>query len=545
MDGWKLAGGRRSVFVAVLFVGLAACTGSTPGPAPGGGGGPGGLPARQESTFTYALQSEAIVGWDPATQNSNSIVPLSNVYETLTRYDPATGDVEPLLATDWGTSPDGLQWTFTIRDGVRFHTGRIMTAGDVEASIERTISLGQGAAYIWSAVRSISAPDDRTVVFELSQPAPIDLIASAGYAAYVYDTHVEGVEEKDLNEWFEEGHETGTGPYQLESWSPGQEVELRLTAFPDYWQGWDGLHYDRVVYRVVPEATTAAQLLRAREVTFVQRMNPQLFATFKDDPGFETVEASSWQNLLGLLNTQKGALRDLRVRQAIGYGIDYEGIISALQGAAVPSSGVVPPGLWGHFDDLPNYTYDPSRAGELLNQAGFGPGKQPLSLELTYTQGDADQQLVATIIKSNLAELNIDVQVRGLQWQTQWAKAKSADLNERQDIFIFYWWPDYADPISWFANLFHCEDEPFFNLSYYCNPQLDRLIDDVPVATATDRERAIQMYRQMQEILLQDGPALYLYNQNYQYAMLAGIEGFEVNPAYPNVVFVYGLTPSG
>jgi peptide/nickel transport system substrate-binding protein len=545
MDGWKHGGARGWVFVAVLFVGLAACTGPTPGPTPTGNGGPGDSPAGQEATFTYALQSEAIVGWDPATENSNSIVPLSNVYETLTLYDPATGDVEPLLATDWETSPDGLRWTFTIRDGVRFHTGRVMTAADVEASIERTISLGQGAAYIWSAVRSISAPDDRTVVFELSQPAPIDLIASAGYAAYVYDTHVEGVKEKDLNEWFEEGNETGTGPYQLESWNPGQEVELRLTAFPDYWRGWDGPHYDRVVYRVVPEATTAAQLLRAREVTFVQRMNPQLFATFKDDPGFQTVEAPSWQNLLGLLNTQKGALRDVRVRQAIAYGIDYEGIISALQGAVVPSSGVVPPGLWGHFDDLPNYTYDPNRAKQLLNEAGFGPGKQPLSLELTYTQGDADEQLVATIIKSNLAELNIDVQVRGLQWQTQWAKAKSADPEERQDILIFYWWPDYADPISWFVNLFHCEDEPFFNLSYYCNPQLDRLIDEVPIATATDRERAIAMYRQMQEILLQDAPALYLYNQNYQYAMLAGGEGFEVNPAYPNVVFVYELTPSG
>jgi peptide/nickel transport system substrate-binding protein len=95
------------------------------------------------------------------------------------------------------------------------------------------------------------------------------------------------------------------------------------------------------------------------------------------------------------------------------------------------------------------------------------------------------------------------------------------------------------------VNLFHCEDKPFFNLSYYCNPQLDRLIDEVPVATATDRERAVQMYRQMQEILLRDEPALYLYNQNYQYAMLAGVEGFEVNPAYPNVVFVYELTPNG
>lgn len=522
--------GHRIGILASLSLVAAACTGAPPQEAP---------PAAEE-TFVYATSSEAIVGWDPATENSNSILPLSNVYETLTFYDPEAQDVEPLLATEWSTSPDGLTWTFEIRRGVRFHTGREMTAEDVEASIERTIELGQGAAYIWSAVRSIEAPDDGTVVFRLKHPAPIDLIASAGYAAYVYDTKVEGVE--DLNAWFEEGNETGTGPYRVVEWNPGEEVELRLEAFPDYWRGWDGPHYQRVVYRVVPEATTAAQLLRAGEVTFVQRMTPQLFATFEDDPRFETVEGPSWQNLLALLNTRTGPLRDVRVRRAIAYAVDYEGIVSALQGAAVPSSGVVPPGLWGHFDDL-GLTRDPDRAAQLLAEAGYGPGGERMELELTYTQGDADEQLVATIIKSNLADLNIDVDVRGLQWQTQWAKAKSPDPEERQDIFIFYWWPDYADPISWFVNLFHCEDEPFFNLSYYCNPRLDEMIDAAPTYTATDRERALRMYREMQEILLEDMPALYLYNQNYQHTMLASVGGYRINPAYPNVVFAYEVFP--
>ncbi|HWO69845.1 MAG TPA: ABC transporter substrate-binding protein [Actinomycetota bacterium] len=521
---------RRIGFFAVFALVAAACEAQPPAEE---------RPAREE-TFVYATTSEAIVGWDPATENSNSILPLSNVYETLTFYDPETQDVEPLLATEWSTSPDGLTWTFKVRRGVKFHTGREMTARDVEASIERTIELGQGAAYIWSAVRSIEAVDDETVVFRLKHPAPIDLIASAGYAAYIYDTKVEGVE--DLNAWFEEGNETGTGPYRVAEWNPGEEVELRLEAFPDYWQGWDGPHYQRVVYRVVPEATTSAQLLRAGEVTFVQRMTPQLFQTFEGDPGFETVEGSSWQNLLALLNTRKGPLADVTVRRAISYAIDYEGIISALQGAAVPSSGVVPPGLWGHFDDL-GHVHDPGRAAELLAEAGYGPGGAPMELELTYTQGDADEQLVATIIKSNLADLNVDVKVRGLQWQTQWAKAKSADPPERQDIFIFYWWPDYADPISWFANLFHCEDEPFFNLSYYCNPRLDEMIDAVPTYTATDRERALAMYREMQEILLEDMPAVYLYNQNYQHTMLSSVGGYRINPAYPNVVFAYEVFP--
>ncbi len=525
----NLRGAAAAIAVGLV---LTACQGAEEQPPP-----------EAEQTFTYTTNSEVIVGWDPATENSNSIIALSSVYETLTLYNPETQGLDPLLATEWSTSPDGLQWTFKIRSGVKFHTGRTMTAEDAKASIDRTIELGQGASYIWSAVKSIEAPDPETVVFTLKYPAPVDLIASAGYAAYVYDTEAAGGE--DLNKWFEEGNEAGTGPYMLDAWKQGQEIELRLKAFPDYWGGWDGPHYQRAVFRVVPEATTAAQLLRSGQVSFVARMTPQLFDTFKDDPNFTTVEASSWQNLLGLLNTQSGPLADSTVRQAVAYGVDYQGILAALKGAVAPSSGVVPPGLWGHFDDLPNYGYDPQTAQQLLEQTGYGPGGKPMDLTLTYTQGDSDEQLVASIIKSNLADLNIDVDVRGLQWQTQWSKGKSSNPEERQDIFVFYWWPDYADPISWFANLFHCEDEVFFNLSYYCNPSLDKMIDIVETYAATDRDRAIEMYREMQTMLLEDEPALYLYNQNYQHAMLSSVGGFQENPAYPNVTFVYDLQPVG
>ena len=96
--------------------------------------------------------------------------------------------MQPLLATSWTKSADAKTWTFTIRQGVKFHDGTPMTAAAVKAAIDRTIKLNQGAAYIWGAVKSIDAPDATTVVFHLKYPAPIDLISSAGYAAFIYDT---------------------------------------------------------------------------------------------------------------------------------------------------------------------------------------------------------------------------------------------------------------------------------------------------------------------------------------------------------------------
>lgn len=493
------------------------------------------------TTFTYATFTQVMVGWDPSTSYSNEIIAMSNMYETLTRYDPAKEKAEPLLATSWKASSDARTWTFQLRPGVTFHSGRPMTAKAVKAAIERTIKLNQGASYIWAAVKSIDAPSPDTVVFNLKYAAPLDLSASADYAAYIYDTKASGSE--PLEDWFAAAHDAGTGPYTVEAWNSGQETELSLKAFPKYWGGWDGTHYERVVYRVVPQDTTASQLLTAGEVSFVEQMTPSLWATMKQNPDIQTVNEPSWQNLLGFMNTQTGPLADLKVRQGVSYALDYAGIIAALKGATIPAIGVVPPGLWGHFDDLPVYTRDMAKATELLNAAGYGPGKKPMNLTMTITQGNPLEQTTATIMKANLAEANVTLRVKPLAWATQWAKARSANPSERQDILVMYWWPDYANPYSWFVNLFRTESKPYFNLSYYSNPKLDVTMDRAEKLAATDRAASTELYRDMQVTLLQDAPALNLFVQNNQYAYLRSVGNLVVNPAYPNVIFVYNLKP--
>jgi peptide/nickel transport system substrate-binding protein len=233
------------------------------------------------------------------------------------------------------------------------------------------------------------------------------------------------------------------------------------------------------------------------------------------------------------------------VRQAISYAINYPGIVAALQGAAVPSSGIVPPGLFGHFTNLPVYHYDLSKAAALLHSAGYGPGRKKLNLTLTYTQGDSNEGVVATLIKSSLARLNVNVSVQSLAWTTQWWRGKSAKASQHQDIFLEYWWPDYADPYSWFVNLLETEKQPYFNLSYFSSPPLDKQINQVESLVATSPPAGQQLYRTMQVEALRQAPIAYLYNNNYQYAMTSNFSGLQVNPAYPNVVFAYNLRPGG
>jgi peptide/nickel transport system substrate-binding protein len=515
---------------AALF--LAACAGSSSSVPPH---------KAVNQVFTYDTYTGVMIdGWDPATEYSNGIIAMSNMYETLTRYNPVTHSVGPLLATSWSKSANGLAWTFQLRHGVYFHTGRLMTAGIAKAAIERTIKLNGGAAYIWGAVKSIDTPSPNTLVFHLKYPSPLDLEASADYSAYIYDTKAPNGQ--PLAKWLNAGHDAGTGPYTVQTWNKGQEFEVTETAFGKYWGGWSGTHYKKVVFRVVPSDTTAAQLVRSGQVSFVEQMNPSLWKSLKGTPGVRLVNSPSWQNLLGQLNAK--AL-SLPVRQAISYGIDYKGIIAALQGAGVPSSGIVPAGLLGHFSNLPNYSYDPAKAAQLLQQAGYGPGKKPLNLSLTYTQGDTNEQVVATLIKSSLAKLNVNVTVQSLAWPTQWARGKSANAAQHQDIFMEYWWPDYADPYSWFVNLLETEKQPYFNLSYYSNQALDTQINRVESLVATNRAAGVNLYHSMQVEILHQAPIAFLYNDNYQYAMSTGFTGLQVNPAYPNVVFAYNLKPTG
>lgn len=511
---------------------VAACSG---GEVRGGGG----SGASADSTFVYSYNVNVVTEWDPALSYSNEIIAMENLYESLTFYNSATQEVEPRLATQWTSSKDGLTWSFTLREGVTFHSGRALDSTAAKEAIERTMKLGGGPAYIWDAVDSIDAPSAQSLVLNLDYAAPLDLVASSAYAAYIYDVNAAG--SGDLAAWLNEGHDAGTGPYTVDTWEPGAEDELRLKAYDDYWGGWDDTQYQAVEFRVTPEITTAWQLLQAGDVDYVARLSPQLFEQAGDTDDIQTSEQPSFQNLLALFNTAEGPLADVRVRKALRLLIDVPGLISALDGGAVGADGLVPAGLLGAGS---GYVEDPDvdQARSLLAEAGYDD-RTPLKLRLTYAQGDDDQQVFVTLLGSAIAEVGGQLDASPMQWNAQWKQAKTGD---RQDIFVMYWYPDYADAYSWFANLFRSTEEPYFNLTYLNDAKVDQQIDDLPMLTATDPDQAAQTYAELQdELVTEQATVAPLYVQNYQRAYAKSVRDYVDNPAYPNVVFVHDLTNAG
>jgi len=486
--------------------------------------------AEQPQIAVYAYSAEVMIGWDPSDAFSDEIVVMNNVYERLLDYDPFKDEIKPVLATSYEKSADAKTWTFYLRKGVKFHTGGEMDADAVKFSIDRTINRGKGAAFIWDSVDRIEVVDKYTVRFHLKYPAALDLVAAAAYAAYIFDPNSAD------HEWFTAGHDAGSGPYTFESYEGITRMVLK--KFNDYWNGWEGKHFDKIAFVTVPEPSTRRLMIESGEADFSNRLPVTEIEALKGKPNVEIVQTPSYQNLIAQFNTEKPPLDNKLVRRALAYAIPYEDIVEGvLRGYGRQSRGIIPYGLWGYSDRVKQYTLSFEAAKALLEEAGYPDGG--FKLLLTYVAGDAQERRVAELWKEQLARLGIELEIRGMPWDPQWALARSPDPNARQDIFVMYWWPDYTHPQSFMLSLFGTEEEISFNLDYYSNPLYDNLINRAMRLSATDREEAVNIYAEAQNILMEDMPGLAFYDMEYVRPKSASLKGYLDNPSYPHVVFWY------
>ena len=216
-----------------------------------------------------------------------------------------------------------------------------------------------------------------TVVFHLKYPAPLDLISSAGLRR-VHLRHEGRAGQASWPSWFAQAHDAGTGPYTVDQWNKGQEIELRLKSYPSYWGGWRGAHYKNVVFRVVPQASDRrAQLLRAGQISLAEQMTPQLWRLVQERLERRRDDADSYQNLFAMLNTSFGAAdAHERVRQALAMRDRLRGHRRGLHGGLQPSHRRdSATGLLGHSDPIPGYQRTRRRRSAAARQ-GLRPGRQ-------------------------------------------------------------------------------------------------------------------------------------------------------------------------
>src|SRR3954471_24995218 len=376
------------------------------------------------------------------TAQSGAAIPeilLYNVYETLVKTDDS-GNTQPLLADLPKVSDDGLTYTFTLKDGVKFANGDPVKASDVVASFNRAKSdpkVVPLATSTFAPVSTITNPDDKTVVVTLTQRSRNFIYNLTQQGGVVY----EAASIPDLAT-----KAAGSGPFTVSGFTTGATGNLTLTRNDTYWGTKPALQ--TVTWRFFPDNNAMANAEKTGQIDIIDNLAPELFSQFKSNSTYETVEGlTNGETILALNNTRK-PLDDVRVRQAISYAVDKEAVNqTAEQGyGKIIGSHASTNDPW--FEDLGDtYKFDPAKAKDLLKQAGVS--NLSLTLQVIPTPY---AQAAAPVIVSNLKDVGINVTAQNIEfplWLDQVFTKGDYDLTivahvEARDINLYsnpkYYW---------------------------------------------------------------------------------------------------------
>ncbi len=495
-----------------------------------------GYAAAQQTSVIKVVMGAGINNWDPALAYSNESQLLDNIYERLLFLDLSDGEkLIPQLATSYEKSADGKVWTFKLRQGVKFHNGEPFNAAAAKFSIDRIKKIGKGPAWIWGAVKEVKVVDEYTVQVICSKPSPIDLIAASQYGSYMVPPKL--LKDKKT-EWFQTGKAVGTGPYKLVSWEKG--VQTITEKFDGYWGGWKESQYDKALFKIVTEVSTRIQLIKQGGVDTVFGIPSDMLPGLRKNPDIEVLSGPSLYNTMYHLHCDKPPTDDINVRRAFYHAINLDELVAALYtDIGTKSIGPLPAGIWSHDPNLKLYEYNIDKAKELLKKSKYADqlSKGPMKISMVNYYRPADS--MALYIQASLKKIGFEAEIDKTPWPAVWARYKNKDKSP--NIGLMNWWPTYVTPGDWFKSMWTTEKKPLWNFSYWYNAEFDKLVDEAIDSEASNRERAIEIYKKLQQWLVDEAVSLFVVDQKSQMVKRKTVKGFKSYPAYPGVVFVHKL----
>lgn len=455
---------------------------------------------------------------------------LMNVYDGLVRYKDGTLEVEPALATDWEISDDGLQYTFNLREGVSFHDGSPFNAEAVKFSFERMIDEDHPhhtgtfpLSFYFSAVESVEAVDENTVRFTLNEPfAPF--LSNLAYPAGLIVSKA-AVEEH--GEDFDR-NPSGTGAFKFAEWQSNTRVVVERN--PDYWDGAPSL--EAVVFRPITDANTRVAAMLSGEIDVMVEVPPDNVATFANSADFEVHEEAGPHLWFLILNAKEGPFTNKAARQAVNYAVDKQSLVdNVLQGTATVAAGPTPPAFnWAYNEELDPYPYDPEKARELLAEAGVEEGTD---ITFYVTQGGSgmlDPVAMGTAIQADLEAVGLDVAIETYEWNT-FLGIVNPGLEGKADMAEMAWMTNSPDTLPYLALRTEAwPEQGGFNSGYYSNPEVDDLLQKA--RTSTDQAERATLYKQMQEIVYDDAPWLFVANWKQNAVTTDNVENFSLQPSF-------------
>lgn len=475
----------------------------------------------ENKTLTIATPADA-KSMDPHLTNdlpSNNV--FINLYENLLTLDE-NGELVGQLAEKW-EKVDDLSYRFYLKQGVKFHNGEELKASDVKFTFLRAMNIeGSAISHVVSEIdpEGFVIEDDYTIVIKLKSPFSVFL---------TYLTHVGGgciLNEKAVTEAGDDyaQNPVGTGPYKFKEWAKGDRIVLErfedhLTIKPEY---------QTVVFRAIPEETSRSIELESGNVDIAYGISANDIARVEENPDLKMARSTNLNTQYMGFNCQKGPFADVNVRQAVSKALSVDKIVSTvLRGVGTQATGPISPSAKYYNKDLVAKDKNIEEAKALLAEAGYADG-----FETTLWLNDKQVRVdMATIIQNQLKDIGITVEVKVFEWSTYYEALKNGEI----DMYLVGWTMSAPDPDFGLYPLFHTSNMGTNNFSFYSNSEVDAMLEEGRLLE--DGAERQELYYEIQAMIYEESPWVFLYNGEETVGLKAGLEGFVPSPLGTHIIY--------
>ncbi len=450
------------------------------------------------------------VGIDAQSQRIGALI-----FDSLVRKDEHF-ELKPWLAESWDI-PDSQTYVFHLHKGVRFHNGQFLTSRDVKWTLDSLLTgkIRSSKVAAYSKIDHVDAPDDYTVVFHLKEPmASLLWNLSDGAIGIVPYGSGEGFNINPI----------GSGPFRFVS--AQQDKEVIIERNPNYWE--TPAKLQRVEFRVIPDATTRALELRKHSADIaINSLTADTVLVLRNDPGLAVLQAPGTIYAYIALNLRDPILKDVRVRHAIAHAVDVHRIIEyLLRNQAQPAYSILPPEHWAYDGDVTRYPYDPSKARQILDDAGY-PAKEGIRFHVVMKSStDESTRLMAAVLQQQFHEVGIALDIRTFEFATFFSDITKGAYQ----MYSMRWIGGNQDP-DIFEYVFDSASFPpkRANRTFYANPRVDALIREG--RSTLDQPKRKIIYDEIQRIVAEDLPYINLWYLDNVLVHTNRVRGIELSPA--------------